>query len=102
MTTPSRPSGPATLTEAFVTGRHGRTIMGIALMTFAGLYVLAIHVFGGLLHISTTTCATAWVQVVQEWGFPALLFVAGYRLFDIDSFTDLVNAAKAVLPGRAP
>lgn len=85
-----------------VRGRHGRTVTGIALMGFSALYVLAVHVFGSLLHLTPAACAVAWVQVVQEWGFPALLFVAGYRLFDLASFTDLLEAAKSVLPKRNP
>lgn len=97
MTAP-RASGSVTL----VTGRHGRTNMGLALMSIAVVYALAVHVFGGLLHLTPTACATAWVQIVNEWGFPGLLFVAGFRLFDLDAFKDTVAAAKSLLPGQSP
>lgn len=93
-----RPSVPVTL----VTGRHGRTNMGIALMAVAVAYVLATHVFAGFLHIAPTSCATAWVQFASEWGFPILLFIGGFRLFDIDAFKDTVAAAKSFLPGQSP
>lgn len=78
--------------------RHRRAIMGILLM------LLAIVAYGAILFrlgVPVDTCAPTWLQLVRQYGFPLLLFIAGYNLFSGQAFKDIIATVKSLLPGKS-
>jgi len=74
-----------------LTQRHGRAVIGLGLMAVGiGGYVVV------LLHIGVPieTCAPTWVHVVRQYGFPALLVIGGYNLFQKDALGQIAAAIK--------
>jgi hypothetical protein len=74
-----------------LSGRHWRALIGLMMMAFGiGAYGLVLFHIGA----PVETCALSWVHVVRQYGFPALLLIGGYNLFQKTALGEIAAAFK--------
>lgn len=76
--------------------RHMRTAVGVVFMLLGAVSVIGAR----WLEPGRAACATSWVEVVQHYGFPSLLFLGGLALFNREAFGDIVGTAKSMVRRR--
>lgn len=75
-----------------VTGRHWRAVIGLVLMA------LGVLSYGAVLFrvaLPPEACAATWLQLVRQYGFPGLLMLGGYNLFQKDALAEIAAAWRA-------
>jgi len=73
-------------------GKHWRAIIGLFLMA-CGIVGYGTVVFR--IGQPPADCAATWLQLIRQYGFPALLLLGGYNLFHKDALAEIAAAWKA-------
>lgn len=83
-------------------GRHYRTIIGIALMAFALLFVITNTILTLVVtKTASPKCVASWVEFAHEWVFPIMLFAAGFALYNKEAFREVVGAGRSLVRRRS-
>lgn len=78
-----------------IAGRHWRAVIGLCLMG-VGISGYVAVLFGAGRPVAE--CAPTWLHLVRQYGFPALLVVGGYNLFQRGALWEIATAWRARQP----